>query len=77
VFNIINSGMMASLAPDMVPLVLIPTSAVLGIVFALWLWKRVSLITVNSSSNVFHSSNGREYLLEEEQRGDDEVIDQT
>jgi inorganic pyrophosphatase len=61
---------MASLAPEVV-LVMIPLSAVLGIIFALWLWKRVSAVSM-SSGGAFRGG-GREYLLEEEQRGDEEV----
>ena len=49
-----------STAPPLVPLVLVPTSAVLGIVFALWLWRRVSAISVSPASSVFRSNNGRE-----------------
>jgi hypothetical protein len=50
----------------------IPFSAVVGIVFALILWKRVSEIRVGGGGAV-RSENGREYLLEEEQRGESEV----
>lgn len=63
----------AVLLPDIVPTVLIPVSAVLAIVFGLWLWKRVSAISLSPGQSVFRSQNGREYLLEEEQRGDDQV----
>lgn len=59
--------------PDLVPTVLIPVSAVLAILFGAWLWKRVSNISLTPGQSVFRSQNGREYLLEEEQRGDDEV----
>eukprot|EP00775_Hariotina_reticulata_P003821 gene3821-4079_t len=64
----------AVLLPDIVPTVLIPVSAVLAIVFGLWLWKRVSAISLSPGQSVFRSQNGREYLLEEEQRGDDQVV---
>ncbi|WIA41962.1 hypothetical protein OEZ86_009266 [Tetradesmus obliquus] len=60
--------------PDIVPTVLIPVSAVLAIIFGAWLWKRVSAISMTPGQSVFRSQNGREYLLEEEQRGDDEVV---
>ena len=50
----------------------IPVSAVLGIAFALWLWQRVSAIKVRGGAGV-RSETGREYLLEEEQRGESEV----
>lgn len=49
----------------------IPVSAVLGIIFALWLWKRVAKIQVNPK--VVKPVEGEEHLLEEEQRGDEEV----
>lgn len=103
-----------NMMPDMVPTILIPASAIVAIIFGLWLWKRVSAISLvpggglscaerqrpavrgqawacwwapqaksrcagvlisvsGAGQNVFRSSNGREYLLEEEQRGDDEV----
>lgn len=45
----------------------------LAIIFGAWLWKRVSAISMTPGQSVFRSQNGREYLLEEEQRGDDEV----
>ena len=48
---------------------LIPISAVIAIAFAAFLWRRVSQIRVGGS----RASNGREYLLEEEQRGEGEV----
>lgn len=51
---------------------LIPISAVAGILFALWLWQRVSAIPVRGSAGI-RSETGREYLLEEEQRGESEV----
>jgi H+-translocating diphosphatase len=47
----------------------IPLCAVTGIAFAIFLWYRVSQIKVRG----LHSENGREYLLEEEQRGESEV----
>jgi inorganic pyrophosphatase len=63
----------AVMLPDIVPTVLIPVSAILAIIFGLWLWKRVSAISLSPGQSVFRSQNGREYLLEEEQRGDDQV----
>jgi hypothetical protein len=51
----------------------IPASAALAVIFGAWLWWRVSFITVKPGQNVLRSENGREYLLEEEQRGEDEV----
>ena len=50
----------------------IPASAVVSIIFAVWLWARVSAVRVAPATHT-RSENGREYLLEEEQRGEDEV----
>ena len=50
----------------------IPASAVVSILFAIWLWGRVAAIRVAPATHT-RSENGREYLLEEEQRGEDEV----
>jgi len=50
----------------------IPLSALLGIFFAVFLWQRVAQIKVRGGAAV-RSENGREYLLEEEQRGESEV----
>ena len=50
----------------------IPASAVVSIIFAIWLWIRVSAVRVAPATHT-RSENGREYLLEEEQRGEDEV----
>lgn len=50
---------------------LIPVSALAGIAFAIFLWHRVSQIKVGGGA--LRSDNGREYLLEEEQRGEAEV----
>ncbi|KAK9830190.1 hypothetical protein WJX72_010203 [[Myrmecia] bisecta] len=59
--------------PDIVPQFLIPGSALLAIAFGLWLWWRVSHVLVKPGHSS-RSENGREYLLEEEQRGEDEII---
>lgn len=56
-----------------VPTILIPASAVLSIAFGIWLWYRVSAIKVGNGHHGLRTENGREYLLEEEQRGEDEV----
>ena len=56
-----------------VPTILIPVAALLAIGFAAWLWYRVSSIKVGSGTHGLRTENGREYLLEEEQRGEDEV----
>ena len=58
--------------PDAVPTYGIPIAAILGVLFAIFLWQRVSKIRVGGESTV-RSENGREYLLEEEQRGENEV----
>ena len=50
----------------------IPSAAGLSIIFAVWLWARVSAVRVAPATHT-RSENGREYLLEEEQRGEDEV----
>lgn len=50
----------------------IPLCSLVGIFFALFLWKRVAAIKVRGGAAV-RSENGREYLLEEEQRGESEV----
>lgn len=50
----------------------VPVAALAGIIFAIWLWYRVSAIKVRGGSGV-SSQNGREYLLEEEQRGESEI----
>lgn len=39
-------GKEANMLPDIVPNIVIPVSAVLAIAFGLWLWKRVSAITM-------------------------------
>ncbi|KIY93029.1 hypothetical protein MNEG_14933 [Monoraphidium neglectum] len=54
----------------LVPTILIPASAAVGVLFAIILWQRVSKIQMTGGS-VFRSGD-RAYLLEEEQRGDDE-----
>ncbi|KAK9812230.1 hypothetical protein WJX73_005782 [Symbiochloris irregularis] len=62
-------------APAISPLgsqILIPAAALLAIGFAILLWVRVSKVKVAGSHGV-RSENGREYLLEEEQRGEDEI----
>lgn len=61
----------ATTFPDWIPTVGIPLSAVCGVVFAILLWYRVSLIHVRGG--VTRSGSGREYLLEEEQQGEGEV----
>ena len=55
-----------------VPNVFIPASALLAIAFAILLWARVSRVKVAGAGGQ-SGENGRQYLLEEEQRGEDEV----
>lgn len=50
----------------------VPISAIAGILFAIFLWRRVAQIQVRGGG-ALRSDNGREYLLEEEQRGEAEV----
>lgn len=49
--------------------VVIPIAALCAILFALWLWKRVSGVKLSVKLRPRDS-----YLLEEEQRGEDEVV---
>ncbi|GAX84433.1 hypothetical protein CEUSTIGMA_g11853.t1 [Chlamydomonas eustigma] len=60
--------------PDIVPIFLIPGSCIVGILFAVWLWQRVAQVNMGGSLSVIRGANGREYLLEEDQRGEEEVI---
>ena len=57
---------------DSVATIGIPLCAVAGILFGLFLWVRVSKIKVRGAG-ALRSENGREYLLAEEQRGEQEV----
>lgn len=59
--------------PDVVIMVAIPACCVVGILFAVFLWKRVAAIQLTAGAQTIRSANGREYLLEEEQRGEEEV----
>lgn len=60
-------------APDALIAAFIPASAVVAILFAVFLWKRVAAIQM-TGGRVLSSQNGREYLLEEEQRGGEEEV---
>jgi inorganic pyrophosphatase len=51
---------------------LIPICSLIGIAWAAILWKRVASVKVSGGVSV-RGNNGGEYLLEEEQRGDEEV----
>lgn len=53
---------------------LIPISSVLGILFAVWLWKRVAKIQVKPKN--VEPIPETQQLMEEEQRGDEEVFTQ-
>ena len=55
-----------------VPNVFIPAAALVSIAFAILLWARVSRVKVAGAGGQ-SGENGRQYLLEEEQRGEDEV----
>ncbi|GIL74438.1 hypothetical protein Vretimale_2132 [Volvox reticuliferus] len=59
--------------PDPVVASLIPAAAVIGIIFAVFLWKRVSAIQL-TGGRLISSQNGREYLLEEQQGGGEEEV---
>eukprot|EP00890_Picochlorum_soloecismus_P004594 jgi/Picsp_1/5135/NSC_02498-R1_vacuolar h+-translocating inorganic pyrophosphatase len=63
----------STLFPDSVATLGIPISAVAGVIFAIILWHRVSQIHVGGGSASARSESGREYLLEEEQRGESEI----
>ena len=54
--------------------VFIPTTAAVAIIFAIILWLRVAKIKVRPSDGHQPAENGREFLLEEESRGEAEVI---
>jgi len=58
---------------DMFVNLYIPISAAVGILFAIWLWVRVSAVKVRPTDSTQRTENGREYLLEEESRGEAEV----
>lgn len=58
--------------PDGIATYGIPVIGFVGIVFAIFLWNTVSKIRVRGGGSL-RSENGREYLLEEEQRGESEV----
>ena len=58
---------------DMFVNLFIPISSAAGILFAIWLWIRVSAVKVRPTDSTQRTENGREYLLEEESRGEAEV----
>ena len=58
----------------LVPTILIPSSCAVGMLFAVFLWLKVAKVKVaGHTAAAADGQNGRAYLLEEEQRGDDEV----
>jgi hypothetical protein len=50
--------------PDLLPNVLIPVSAILAILFALFLTRRTAQVKVKSTRSSVRTENGREYLLQ-------------
>ena len=58
--------------PHLFPDIFIPVSAALGIIFALFLWWRVSTIRVRTGQRQT-GEDGRTFLLEEELTGEDSV----
>lgn len=42
----VAKGVAPNMIPDLVPNIVIPVSALLAIAFGLWLWKRVSAISL-------------------------------
>lgn len=48
---------------DAVVLTFIPVSCVLGLIFAVYLWRVVAKVQMVGGHNVVRSQNGREYLL--------------
>lgn len=67
-----SSELATALSSDGLVNFIIISSALAGVIFALFLWHRVSKIRVGGGG-VRRAENGREYLLEEEQRGENEV----
>jgi hypothetical protein len=59
--------------PDALIAAAIPLSALIGILFAVFLWNRVAAVQL-TGARVLSSQTGREYLLEEEQRGGEEEV---
>jgi hypothetical protein len=61
-----------AILPHVFPDIFIPVSAAFGIIFALFLWWRVSHIRVRSGQRQT-GEDGRTFLLEEELTGEDSV----
>ncbi|CAK0782826.1 Pyrophosphate-energized vacuolar membrane proton pump 1 [Coccomyxa viridis] len=59
--------------PHLFPDIFIPVSAALGIIFALFLWWRVSTIRVRTGQRQT-GEDGRTFLLEEELTGEDSIV---
>lgn len=60
------------LLPDLFPDIFVPVASVLGVIFALFLWWRVSGVKVRSGQRTT-GEDGRTFLLEEELTGEDSV----
>ncbi len=60
------------LLPEIFPDVFVPVASGLGIIFALFLWWRVSGVKVRSGQRPT-GEDGRTFLLEEELTGEDSV----
>lgn len=58
--------------PELIPDIFIPVTAAVGIIFALFLWWRVSGIKVRTGQRST-GEDGRTFLLEEELTGEDSV----
>ena len=58
--------------PEIVPDIFVPVTAAVGIIFALFLWWRVSAIKVRTGQRST-GEDGRTFLLEEELTGEDSV----
>lgn len=58
---------------DNFPLVYIPLSAAVGIIFSIFLWVRVSKVLVTSERGSGAENGHADYLLEEGQPGEEEV----
>ncbi|KAK9903954.1 hypothetical protein WJX75_001227 [Coccomyxa subellipsoidea] len=59
--------------PELIPDIFIPVTAAVGIIFALFLWWRVSGIKVRTGQRST-GEDGRTFLLEEELTGEDSIV---
>ena len=62
----------APLMPAIVPELFIPVASIVGILFAIFTWWRVSFIKVGSGTRT-NGEEGRTFLLEEELAGEESV----